>query len=379
MLGHEVAGRIAAVGAGVTGSRSGTRSPSTRPSWSATGACPSGSPAAPTSTRGSATSARRRSTRTPTAGSASCGWSAPTRSARCPRASSTEHGALAEPLAVALHAVQPGRRPARPRRLVNGAGPIGSLVVAAAKYRGAATVVAADIADASLAVAKAMGADEVRNLAAGDTLPEDAELVFEASGAPAALGGRPARDRPRRHARPGRQPARHRRCRRCSATWSPGRSPGSGRTGSSRRSATRCAAMRDGLDVSPLITHRFGLDQAERGAGRRRGPDQRAAARSCCGSATVSTDDAVGSVVTVGETMALLDAPASGRLGSGSALPVGIGGAESNVAIGLARLGVDCTWVSRVGDDALGTFLTREIRAEGVRVIATATRRRRPG
>ena len=54
---------------------------------------------------------------------------------------------------------------------------------------GAAIVVAADLADSSLAVARAMGADEVRNLAAGDTLPEDAELVFEASGAPAALGG----------------------------------------------------------------------------------------------------------------------------------------------------------------------------------------------
>ncbi len=86
VLGHEVAGRIAAVGAGRHRPRSGTRSRSTRPSWSATGACPSGSPAAPTSTRGSATSARRRSTRTPTAGSASCGWCAPTRSARCPRA-----------------------------------------------------------------------------------------------------------------------------------------------------------------------------------------------------------------------------------------------------------------------------------------------------
>jgi 2-dehydro-3-deoxygluconokinase len=78
---------------------------------------------------------------------------------------------------------------------------------------------------------------------------------------------------------------------------------------------------------------------------------------------------AMTAVVTVGETMALLDAPASGRLGT--ALPVGMGGAESNVAIGLTRLGVDCTWVSRVGDDALGTFLTREIRAEGVRVHAT--------
>jgi 2-dehydro-3-deoxygluconokinase len=76
-------------------------------------------------------------------------------------------------------------------------------------------------------------------------------------------------------------------------------------------------------------------------------------------------------VVTLGETMALLDAPASGRLGPGAALPLGLGGAESNVAIGLVRLGVESTWVSRVGDDALGTFVVRELRAEGVRVLAT--------
>jgi len=76
-------------------------------------------------------------------------------------------------------------------------------------------------------------------------------------------------------------------------------------------------------------------------------------------------------VVTVGESMALLDVPASGRLGPGAALPVGFGGAESNVAIGLTRLSVPCTWVSRVGDDALGTFLTREMRAEGVHTIVT--------
>lgn len=78
-----------------------------------------------------------------------------------------------------------------------------------------------------------------------------------------------------------------------------------------------------------------------------------------------------GSVVTLGETMALLDAPAVGGLGPGASLPLGLGGAESNVAIGLARLGVECTWISRVGDDALGRFVTREIRAEGVRVLAS--------
>jgi len=74
-------------------------------------------------------------------------------------------------------------------------------------------------------------------------------------------------------------------------------------------------------------------------------------------------------IVTIGETMALLTAPSKG-LHSGSHLPVGIGGAESNVAIGLARLGVPSTWISRVGADAFGALITRELRAEGVRVIA---------
>src|SRR6478672_2072824 len=77
-----------------------------------------------------------------------------------------------------------------------------------------------------------------------------------------------------------------------------------------------------------------------------------------------------GSVVTLGETMALLDAPSGRSLRSGSCLPIGIGGAESNVAIGLARLGIASTWISRLGADAFGDLVTREIRAEGVRVVA---------
>lgn len=76
-------------------------------------------------------------------------------------------------------------------------------------------------------------------------------------------------------------------------------------------------------------------------------------------------------VVTLGETMALLTTPPTGRLTAGSAMPVGIGGAESNVAIGLVRLGVPATWVSRVGDDAFGSLVVRELRAEGVTVRAT--------
>jgi 2-dehydro-3-deoxygluconokinase len=68
--------------------------------------------------------------------------------------------------------------------------------------------------------------------------------------------------------------------------------------------------------------------------------------------------------------MVLLTVPSGRSVRGGSVLPVGIGGAESNVAIGLARLEVPVTWISRVGDDAFGSLVTREIRAEGVRVLA---------
>ena len=73
-------------------------------------------------------------------------------------------------------------------------------------------------------------------------------------------------------------------------------------------------------------------------------------------------------VVTLGETMAMLR---SGTIGSLAHLPsvdISLGGAESNLAIGLQRLGVDTAWISRVGADPLGTRVVREIRAEGVQV-----------
>ena len=71
-------------------------------------------------------------------------------------------------------------------------------------------------------------------------------------------------------------------------------------------------------------------------------------------------------VVTLGETMALIRAEEPGPLAHAPSLGLGVGGAESNVAIGLARLGTDVAWCGRVGDDALGVLVQREIRAEGV-------------
>ncbi|WP_227488277.1 sugar kinase [Brachybacterium subflavum] len=75
-------------------------------------------------------------------------------------------------------------------------------------------------------------------------------------------------------------------------------------------------------------------------------------------------------VVTVGETMALLHSEGIGSLAHARGMTVGIGGAESNLAIGLRRLGVPVAWASRVGADELGTRVLRELLAEQVDVRA---------
>lgn len=74
-------------------------------------------------------------------------------------------------------------------------------------------------------------------------------------------------------------------------------------------------------------------------------------------------------IVTLGETMALVRAVEDGSLSHVRDARFGIGGAESNVAIGLARLGVPAAWLGRLGDDGFGRRVARELRAEGVRVV----------
>jgi 2-dehydro-3-deoxygluconokinase len=76
-------------------------------------------------------------------------------------------------------------------------------------------------------------------------------------------------------------------------------------------------------------------------------------------------------MVTLGETMALVRSVHVGPLTNESDLRLSIGGAESNVAIGLRRLGIAAAWIGRVGDDTLGRRVVRELQAEGVDVIAS--------
>ena len=71
-------------------------------------------------------------------------------------------------------------------------------------------------------------------------------------------------------------------------------------------------------------------------------------------------------IITLGETMILVTPTANTTLESADQFRLDIGGAESNVATHLAALGHHASWVSRVGDDALGRRLTKAIEARGV-------------
>jgi len=71
-------------------------------------------------------------------------------------------------------------------------------------------------------------------------------------------------------------------------------------------------------------------------------------------------------VVTLGETMIQMSPTHTGLLRHAREFERYVGGAESNVAIGLARLGHEVGWISRVGADEFGACVQSTIRGEGV-------------
>lgn len=82
-------------------------------------------------------------------------------------------------------------------------------------------------------------------------------------------------------------------------------------------------------------------------------------------------------VLTVGEALVCLTS-LPGRLPTSPTLTKSIGGAESNVAIALARLGRSVGFASRVGRDPLGEEVVRTLRAEGVDVAGVVRSAERP-
>ncbi|MDR1533833.1 MAG: sugar kinase [Planctomycetota bacterium] len=76
-------------------------------------------------------------------------------------------------------------------------------------------------------------------------------------------------------------------------------------------------------------------------------------------------------VVTIGETMYCLIPDDSGPLRYIQGFRPRIAGAESNLAIGLAKLGHGASWLSRLGEDEFGRHVLNHIRGEGVDVSWT--------
>jgi L-idonate 5-dehydrogenase len=105
-----------------------------------------------------------------------------------------EHAAMAEPLAVALHAVSRAGDLLGKRVLVTGCGPIGILVILAARRAGAAEIIATDLVEPALEIARKAGANRALNTGeAPEALSEYAvgkgtlDFLFECSGAQPAL------------------------------------------------------------------------------------------------------------------------------------------------------------------------------------------------
>lgn len=71
-------------------------------------------------------------------------------------------------------------------------------------------------------------------------------------------------------------------------------------------------------------------------------------------------------VVTLGEAMLMLVAGEAGPLEGAQTFHKRTAGAETNVAIGLSRLGLKVGWASRLGDDSMARYLLGEMQREGV-------------
>ncbi|WP_299652130.1 L-idonate 5-dehydrogenase [uncultured Jannaschia sp.] len=114
---------------------------------------------------------------------------------------SPAEAAMAEPLAVCLHATRQAGEMVGRSVLVTGCGPIGILSILCARRAGADLVVATDLSDFTLEMARAAGADVTVNMRDGDLSAYEAEkgtfdVLYECSGAAPALAAGIAAMRP---------------------------------------------------------------------------------------------------------------------------------------------------------------------------------------
>jgi 2-dehydro-3-deoxygluconokinase len=71
-------------------------------------------------------------------------------------------------------------------------------------------------------------------------------------------------------------------------------------------------------------------------------------------------------VVTIGDALVAMSPTSTGRLRFVQSFEKKVGGAELNVAIGCARLGLKTGWISRLGKDEFGYYIRNFVRGEGV-------------
>lgn len=106
---------------------------------------------------------------------------------------SIAEAAMAEPLAVAVHATGQAGNLVGKKVLVTGCGPIGLLCILAARSAGAVSIVATDLAEYPLQTASKIGADDVINAGKNQDLSDYTgnkghfDVLFECTGAEAAL------------------------------------------------------------------------------------------------------------------------------------------------------------------------------------------------
>lgn len=73
-------------------------------------------------------------------------------------------------------------------------------------------------------------------------------------------------------------------------------------------------------------------------------------------------------VVTLGESMLRLTPPGYLRIEQTRSFDIWVGGTESNTAVGLARLGMDVAWLSRLPASPLGRYISNRIAQYGIDV-----------
>lgn len=114
---------------------------------------------------------------------------------KVPKSISVEHAAYIEPLACAIHAVQRGEIGFEDVVVIAGAGPLGLGMVAAARQKNPRLLIALDLNNKRLGVARACGADMTLNPTEADVVDEvlgltdgyGCDVYIEATGHPAAV------------------------------------------------------------------------------------------------------------------------------------------------------------------------------------------------